>query len=254
MIVRTAIDALASILFPAPCRICEETLLTASPIPICATCFESFERLTGPACQRCGRPFVSPVAMEAQQPLCFACRRGLYAFDSARSFGRYNESLGDAILLLKREKLTPLGNWFAQRLAEIVTREPETLAADVVVPVPLHPARQRERGYNQAESIARPLAKRLHLSLGSYLLMRVKPRPDKLLLTKRERWESVRGAYALRQGVRVDKLRILLVDDVLTTGATLDACSRALRRAGAARVAGLTVARMALNWSPPGPA
>lgn len=248
------IDALASVIFPAPCRICSETLVTASPIPICAACLNSFEPLTGPACELCGRPFLSAVAMEARQPLCLACRRGVYGFDVARSYASYNDPMASAITLLKYQQVTRLGSWFAARLAELVTKEPQELAADVVVPVPLHPARQRERGYNQAELIARPLAKQLRLPLGPYLLVRIKPRPDKHRLSRQERWHTVRGAYVLREGARVDKLRVLLVDDVLTTGATLDSCSRALRKAGAARVIGLTVARVVSNWLPPGPA
>jgi ComF family protein len=251
VILRQAINALASILFPAPCRICGETLVTASAIPICQICLDSFERLAGPACGRCGRPFISPVAIQAREPLCHACRRDVYAFDVARSFAKYNNAMARTIILLKYEEVTRLGAWFAARLEEVVAREPEILLADVVVPVPLHPLRQRERGYNQAELIARPLAKRLGLPLSSYLLVRTKPRPDKHRLTHRERWSTVRGAYATRTGTQVDKLRILLVDDVLTTGATLDACSRALCEAGAARVAGLTVARVVPDWAPP---
>jgi ComF family protein len=119
----------------------------------------------------------------------------------------------------------------------------ERYAADVVVPVPAHSARLRERGYNHAELIARPLARRLGIPFRSYLLVRTQPRPDKLRLTVRERWRTVRSAYATRAGTRVDKLRVLLVDDVFTTGATLDACSRALRGAGASEVVALTVAR-----------
>jgi ComF family protein len=157
--------------------------------------------------------------------------------------------MAEAIILLKYHAVTPLGGWFAARLAELVTRWPEGFAADVVVPVPLHPTRMRERGHNQAELIARPLARRMHLPLRSYLLVRTKPRPEKLKLTSRERWRSVRGAYAIRAGTRVDKLRVLLVDDVFTTGATLDACARALRQAGAASVVGLTVARVVPGWA-----
>jgi len=250
---RKALDALFSVLFPAPCRICGETLLTASPVPICVSCLDSFEKISGPACQQCGRPFISPVAAQMHSPLCHMCRGGVYAFDLARSFAGYNDSMARAITLLKYEAVTRLGNWFGSRLAELVARCPETIPADVVVPVPLHPLRLRERGYNQAELIARPLAELLRLPLGSYLLVRTKPRPDKHRLTRQERWRTVRGAYATRQGTQVDKLRILLVDDVFTTGATLDACSRALRSAGAARVVGLTVARVLPNWSPGGP-
>jgi ComF family protein len=157
-----------------------------------------------------------------------------------------------AILLLKYEGVLPLGGWFAARLAETARTHAEDLAANVVVPVPLHPARLRERGHNQAELIARPLARRLGLPLKSYLLVRTKPRPDKLRLTRKERWETVRGAYEVYERARVDKLRVLLVDDVMTTGATLDACSRALRQAGASHVACLTVARVMGYWAKPG--
>jgi ComF family protein len=134
-----------------------------------------------------------------------------------------------------------------------VAQELDEWSADAVVPVPLHPDRKRERGYNQAELIARPLAKRLGIGMAPRLLIRTKPRPPQLLLSRSERWKSVHGAYATRDGVRVDNLRILLVDDVMTTGATLDACARALRKAGAAEVFGLTVARLVPGWSPSTP-
>jgi competence protein ComFC len=149
-----------------------------------------------------------------------------------------------AISLLKYDKVTRLGGWFASRLEEVIRSEPQIFSVDVIVPVPLHPARRRERGYNQAELIARPLSRKLSLPLRAYLLVRTKPRPPRLLLSRRERWESVRGAYEMRKGAQVDKLRVLLIDDVCTTGATLDACARALKRAGAKSVTGLTVARV----------
>jgi len=177
------------------------------------------------------------------------CRSNFYAFDRARSFAHYNEALAGAIVLLKYEEVACLGTWFAEKLANLVRDAGDTFRADVVVPVPLHPERRRERGYNQAELIARPLAKKLGLKLGAFLLVRTKPRPAQLVLSRSEHWKSVRGAYATRPGVRVDKLRVLLVDDVLTTGATLDACSRVLKRAGAASVLGLTVARVVLGSS-----
>jgi len=175
--------------------------------------------------------------------VCRLCAENTYAFDRARSYGVYDGALVRAILLLKFEEMEPLGAWFAERLAEVVRREPEALAADVVVPVPLHRDRERERGYNQADLIAKPLAKRLKLPHKAILLMRTRPRPDKQVLSLEERWESVRGAFATRPGSQVDKRRVLLVDDVVTTGATLDACARALREAGAKSVTGLTVAR-----------
>jgi ComF family protein len=195
-----------------------------------------------------GRPIISQRAGDFLVVLCRLCRAKTYGFDFAGSFVLYNSPIVRAILLLKHDGIAPLGVWFADRLSELVVRTSECRSADVIVPVLLHPARLRERGYNQAELIARPLARRLSLRVKPFLLVRTKLRPDKLRLTRHERWETVRGAYVAREGIRVDNLHILLVDDVMTTGATLDACSRVLRKAGAARVTALTVARSVPNW------
>jgi len=155
-----------------------------------------------------------------------------------------------AIVLLKFERIEPLAAYFGERLALIAQRE--GLTCDIVVPVPLHRTREKERGFNQAELIAREVAKRLRLPLKPVLLMRTKARPDKHILTNEERWRIVRGAFATRPGSQVDNKRVLLVDDVMTTGATLDACSNALLEAGAKSVIGLTVARAVRRETPPG--
>jgi ComF family protein len=237
--------ALASLAFPAPCRICARILDTGSTLPFCHACMYALEQtLREPLCAQCGRPIVSAAAAEGGSvPQCHLCRSQVYAFDFARSFGAYTPRMSRAILLLKYGNVAPLGAWFARRLAGLVQRQPGSFAADVVVPVPLDHGRMRGRGYNQAELIAKPMARLLGIPFRSYLLVRTRPRPNQLRLTRRERWETVRGAYATHKTAQVDKLRVILVDDVFTTGATLDACSRALKGAGAARVAGVTVAR-----------
>jgi ComF family protein len=238
-------EALSSLVFPAPCRICGQILDTANRIPFCRSCLRALKHeLPDPLCTRCGRPIVSAAVVGGiSDPQCHLCRAQVYDFDFARSFSAYTSPMARAILLLKYGDVTPLGAWFAQQLAALASRQPEKYTADAVVPVPLDRGRLRERGYNQAELIAKPLARLLRIPFRSYLLVRTRPRPNQLRLTRRERWETVRGAYATREAAKVDKLSVLLVDDVFTTGATLDACSRALRRAGAARVACLTVAR-----------
>jgi competence protein ComFC len=242
-------DALVSVLFPAGCRLCERVLIRASTVPICEECLASFPALGGALCTRCGQPsgaWSLGGGRDERAPeglLCPECRTRDYGFDRARSYAIYKAALVRAIMLLKFERVEPLGAWFAGRLAEVVRRE--GVVADVVVPVPLHRQRERERGYNQADLIAKPLARKLGLPYRAVLLVRTKPRPDKHILSLEERWDSVRGAFATRPGSKVDKVRVLLVDDVMTTGATLDACARALRGAGAKSVIGLTVARAA---------
>ena len=243
-------DALASVLLPAGCRICENLLTRASRVPVCDDCLASFEPLPRRICHICGVPPLTFGDAAGAESLCPACRNKIFAFERARSFAFYDRALVRAVLLLKFQRIEPLGAWFAARMAEVVERESELLHADVVVPVPLHRVREKERGYNQAELLAKPLAKRLKLPRQSALLMRTRPRPDKQVLSLDERWESVRGAFATRPGSQVDKRRVLLVDDVLTTGATLDACARALREAGARSVIGLTVARTARDPKP----
>jgi ComF family protein len=240
---------MASVLFPAPCRICREPLTTASRVPVCAECLDSLRRIVPPVCRACGRPF-PPVMAASASPVCHGCLRRVYRFDLARGFAHYDDKMVRLLTLLKYEPAAPLANWFAARLEEVIRSEPKLGEVDWIVPVPLDRTRLRERGYNQAELIARPLARRLNRPISTILLSRLHPRPPKLKLSRRERWETVRGAFAVPASARVDRSCILLVDDVLTSGATLDACARALRSAGAAAVHAVTVARVLPRWLP----
>ncbi len=159
---------MVSVFFPSGCRICERLLTSASQVPLCEECLSSFARVPGTACEVCGRPLAG-LSPEPEQPLlCPACQNRKYAFDRARSFALYEEAVVQAILL-KFEQIEPLGTWFAERLAELVSAEADRQAADVVVPVPLHRERERERGYNQAAPLSNPLAKRLRLPLKAVL-------------------------------------------------------------------------------------
>ena len=235
--------ALSCVLFPSGCRLCETLLTRADRLPICSGCLESFRELPEQICDRCGQPWTQSGDVDGDASVCRECQQRGFAFDAARSFGIYEGPLARAIVLMKYERLEPLGGWFAKRLLEAAGRLPGEFPADVIVPVPLHRTRQRERGFNQVDLFGRPLARKLGMPYRPVLLKRERPRPEKHLLHFEERWETVRGAFVIREGDRVDNLRILLLDDVMTSGATLDACSRALREAGAKSVAGLTIAR-----------
>jgi ComF family protein len=235
--------AVASVLFPSGCRICESLLTRADRLPICDACLSSFRQLPNEICARCGQPWTESGDVDGDERVCLECPDRGFAFDATRSFGIYDGGLARAIVLMKYERIEPLGDWFAKRLLETVERIPRQFAADLIVPVPLHRTRQRERGFNQVDLFGKPLARKLGLPYRPVLLKRERERPEKHLLHFEERWEAVRGAFVIRQGGRVDNLRILLLDDVMTSGATLDACSRALREAGAKSVAGLTIAR-----------
>jgi ComF family protein len=249
---RGALDALLSVLFPAPCHVCHQPLTTASRIPVCAVCLSSLRRIDGAVCRLCGRPFPPAVAAAPGNALCHACVRRTYRFDLARSYGRYDPAMERILILLKYQPIVPLGAWLADRIEQVVHGEPAIAKVDWLVPVPLDRSRRRSRGYNQVELIARPLARRLGLPLRLDLLQRLRPRPNKLKLSRRERWETVRGAFVASPGRRVDRARILLVDDVLTSGATLDACARALRSSGAEAIHAVTVGRV-MPFAEPAP-
>ena len=242
--------ALLSVAFPAECRICEQLLTAPTRIPICNACLDSFQPISGRICDVCGMPAEPATAVGESTFICRLCvnvKDRTYAFDRQRSWSFYEGAMVRAILLLKFENIAPLGGLFARLLADVVAKGGPQFEADVVVPVPLHRQRERERGYNQAALIAKPLAKRLGMPCKSVLLTRIRPRPDKHILSMEERWESVRGAFATRPGSQIDNLRVLLLDDVMTTGATLDSCAKTLRDAGARSVVGVTVARARLR-------
>jgi predicted amidophosphoribosyltransferase len=168
-------DAVVSVFFPSGCGICDRLLTSASRVPLCEECLSSFERVPNMVCEVCGRPLPGLTEGPEQALLCPACQQKTYTFDRARSYAVYGDTLVRAILLLKFEQIEPLGAWFAERLAELVKAEGAVMAADVVVPVPLHRQRERERGYNQAALISKPPSKRLRLPNKAVLLMRTPP-------------------------------------------------------------------------------
>lgn len=125
----------------------------------------------------CGHPFASPIAAQSATSLCRLCRTGFYPFDRARSYAVYSNARFEAIILMKYEEITSLGRWFAERLVEIDDFSGEPWRPHVVVPVPLHPERKRERGYNQAELVAGPLPRLVGFRLKPDLLIRRKGPP-----------------------------------------------------------------------------
>ena len=252
-------DALVSVFFPGECRLCERLLKRASRLPICEECLGAFPALSSRVCSICGSPTLAATTLpqagndassEDDGLKCLDCTNRTYRFERARSYAAYRGVLVRAVVLLKFERIDPLAAYFGERVAAVAKRD--SLAGDIVVPVPLHRVRERERGFNQAGLIAREVARRLDLPLKPVLLTRTKARPNKHILSFDERWRIVRGAFATRPGSQVDNKRVLLVDDVMTTGATLDACAKAVLEAGAKSVIGLTIARAVRRETPTG--
>jgi ComF family protein len=244
--------SLFSILFPSTCSLCGEEHREVSPTGVCEVCWRSLEPWPGPHCDACGLPLASGRMEDAVVALCASCRSGEYDFDRARSFGLYTDSLRTVILQLKFRRRERLGKRLGGLLAQVWKEIEEDPAGDrvLLVPVPLHIARQRERGFNQAQLLARGLSAALKKTRGGRVpqvdarsLRKIRATPPQTGLSVRGRHENVRGVFAVVHAERIRNRRVVLVDDVMTTGATLSACARALKAAGSRQVSALTLGR-----------
>ncbi len=245
-------DTLFAVVYPTSCSLCRDELTEATRIDVCRECWAHLEPWVGAACALCGLPFPSERALESNLPLCPQCRVAQFEFDVARSYGLYGGRLRAAILQLKFRRRERLGKrlgellWFTwNTLAETRTDSPP-----VLVPVPLHRLRKRERGFNQAELLARGLSRKVAKSRGpkrpiveTRCLYRLRSTPPQTGLSIQQRKENVHGVFAVTRPERIRGRVVVLVDDVMTTGATLSACAKSLKKAGALRVIGLTLAR-----------
>jgi ComF family protein len=171
-----------------------------------------------------------------------AARTEAFAFEEARSFASHEGKLRALVQRLKYDGYRPLARPLARFLAHAAEQLSEQ-SFDIVVPVPLHRKRERQRGFNQAEILAKELARLRKIPLGSRDCMRVRDTPPQTGLRAAERRKNVAGAFAVPHPERVQGKRVLLIDDVLTTGATASACAQALRKAGAKGVWVATLAR-----------
>lgn len=227
------------LLYPRNCVSC------GAPSPgsfryLCWDCYAATARVEPPFCSCCG----DPVAGDVQHNYtCFACSRRTPAFDFARSAVRYEGGVGEALRALKYDEAVWLADDLAALLEACVRAEYSRIGFDLVAPVPLWPARRRERGFNQSALLAAALARRLGLPCREKSARRIRSTSTQTGLTAPQRTANVFRAFRPGFFAGLKGRRILLVDDVMTTGATVDACASALKEGGAQAVYAVTVAR-----------
>ncbi len=234
--------AVLDLVYPALCPACGVALGVARRDPLCGACWAGVTRIGPPSCARCGLPFLTFGDDGARWPggLCAGCAAEPPAYDYARAAAIYAGPLREAVHALKFERRRALAAPLADLIAE------QCLAGlpapvDALVPVPLGPARERERGFNQATLLAERLATAVAAPVRPRWLTRARPTQPQSDLGAAERRLNVRNAFAASTAVA--GRHVIVVDDVLTTGATAADCARALKAAGARMVGVLAVAR-----------
>ncbi len=236
-VARKAFCGLFELVFPDDCRVCGEPLHEVSRIPVCSRCLREPEPLNAEFyCVSCRTPFLNRFPLD-ENGQCALCRLGVSGFDAVYSYGSYDGALRKLIHLFKYGGVQPLAAVFGNWMAIALPREEQF---DLIVPMPLHWMRRWQRRYNQAELLGREISKRWNVPLKSVVRRRKATAPQ-AGLTNSKRRLNVSGAFIAKK--RLDDLSILLVDDVLTTGASAASCARALKRAGARRVTVLALAR-----------
>ena len=226
--------------YPEVCQLCKAERATADDGFVGPQCWSQVRFIRPPFCDRCGLPFEGDITTQFE---CTNCREMTLHFSSARAAVVYKTVVLEVIHRFKYTRAL----WFEPFLADLLKREAVPILRgagwDCIVPVPLHPLKEREREFNQAEILARHLGEAAGIPLDAKILQRITPTTTQTKLSREQRAANMNGAFAMRDGNSPKGKRIVLVDDVLTTGATTNACAKVLRRAGAAEVCVWTVAR-----------
>jgi ComF family protein len=232
------LPALGSLFYPASCVVCAGEV--DRPEYLCELCRRRAPRITAPFCAKCSEPFSGAITQSFR---CANCAHRTLHFDSAvaayRSRGLVRQLVHDFKYARLRHLRHPLAQWLGETMTDPRLRGKRF---DLIVPVPLHPARERERGFNQATLLAELLARRVAVPLRE-ILERIRYTTTQTAYNRAERMENLHNAFRLRKKTNVRDLRVLLIDDVLTTGSTLSECARILKEAGAISVHAATAAR-----------
>lgn len=234
------IDVSLAFFYPENCQLCRRERATAGEGFVCSHCRALVHFIKPPFCERCGLPYPGDFNGPFE---CSNCQEMKLYFTSARSAVVAHNAVREVIHRYKYQRAL----WFEPFLARLLLhRALPALCGqdwDFILPVPLHPMKQREREFNQAERLAAHLSAATRIPLNTGLLWRVRSTATQTLLSRQQRAANMRGAFGVRPGARLNGERVVLVDDVFTTGATTNACAQVLQAAGAGDVCVWTVAR-----------
>jgi len=231
---------LLDLVYPPVCQLCNASQPAGHQEAFCVTCLKQLNQLLGEQCPRCAARFpkVNPGAVD-----CHICHDEDYAFSQTIAWGPYDSALRSIIHFIKEQRNESLAHHIGLHFARQFEQQLQVSTLDAIVPVPLHWTRRLWRGYNQAEVLAKAIARQIHRPYRSQWLWRRQQTPLQASVTPTQRRKNLRQAMTSRIPNRYQGQHVLLVDDVMTTGATADACARALLAAGAGSVKVAVLAR-----------
>ena len=222
-------DTFLNVLFPRRCPVCGEITEPAGSL-ICRACYPRLSPVKSPVCQKCGKEVWSE-----EIEYCPDCVKHRRSFARGMALFNYTEEAARSMAAVKYKNKREYLDFYGAALAVRYENQIRRMQVDVLVPVPVHPSRKRARGFNQAEVLAVCLGKRLGIPVGSGMLIRDKKTKPQKELSAADRLKNLSGAFragTIPEGIKT----VLLVDDIYTTGSTVEACARALRSAGVSRV------------------
>ena len=228
-------EAFVNLFFPLFCIICGEPLEPGNKIFLCSACLGKVKRIREPVCEKCGKP--------GSRSLCEECRKTKQYYTIARAAGIYDGILRECIHKLKYGGELFLAKTLANFMVDALKQFPELAQCNLIVPVPLHRVRERERGCNQAYLLARGISNVFKVGISGGNLRRVRRTSPQTDLPRSLRLSNVRGIFGVRDSSEFNGQELLLIDDVYTTGSTVNECSKTLIEAGAKSVCVLTAAR-----------
>lgn len=238
-------EGLLNFIFPLDCKICEKPIRESKGYSICEDCFKTIELIERPYCIKCGKPLIPSVFFKQNREiLCLDCKRKKYSFEFSRSTGVYDKVLKKCIHLFKyygEKKLAkPLGKLMVDYL---VKNDEFKKRIDLIIPVPLHKNDLRKRGFNQSILLGRVVGNYFSISVGEKVLIKKKLTPFQANLSKKEREKNILRAFLVEKPKEIKGKNILILDDVFTTGATVEECTKELMKARAKNIFVLTLAR-----------
>ncbi len=230
-------------IYPAQCKCCGENLDPADGYYICKSCWDNVEYIERPYCEKCGSPLDNLSNLSEKVFSCANCPDE-FKLNKARSIAYYHTAIGEAIRLLKDEGKIVIAN----KLAEIMVSGISNLLSledyDCIIPVPLHKKKIRKRGFNQMELIGRKISEKIGIPLETKILVKIKDTPSQRGLPRKERSQNVKGSFAVINFSNIERKKVLLIDDVMTTGSTVNECAKTLLMEGKVySVDALTLAR-----------